>query len=65
VNQETALGLVNNANAGSGMVQAAEEPATQIQGESVISERLVARVRGIETPRLIVFSLVLCALHIG
>jgi hypothetical protein len=45
VNEATALGLVRSANAGPGMVQSTEEPATQIQGESVILERLVARVR--------------------
>jgi hypothetical protein len=34
-----------NNNDGPGMVQAAEPPAAPIQGESVICERLVARVR--------------------
>lgn len=42
---DAAQAPVRNANAGPGMVQSAEQPATPIQGESVIRERLVARVR--------------------
>jgi hypothetical protein len=44
-NEDAAHNLVRRANAGPGMVQSAEEPAAPIQGESVVRERLVARVR--------------------
>jgi hypothetical protein len=42
---DAASAPVRNDNAGPGMVQSTEEPATPIQGESLIRERLVARVR--------------------
>jgi hypothetical protein len=45
VNEDAAGNFVASAIAGPGMVQSLEEPATQIQGESVIRKRLVARVR--------------------
>jgi hypothetical protein len=51
VNENASCNLVSHANAGPSMVQSAEQPATPIQVESVVCERLVARVREMELRR--------------